>query len=56
MQRAEEQLEHDLRMAELDAQINAAMDELADAQIVQQRTNCSEKKVKDLGAASASSR
>ena len=44
MQRVEEQLEHDLRMAELDAQINAAMDELADAQIARQRTNCSEKK------------
>jgi len=50
MQRAGEQLEHDLRMAELDAQINAAMDELADAQIARQRTNCSEKKVKDLGS------
>lgn len=51
MQRAEEQLEHDLRMAELDAQLEAAMDAMADAQIAQQRTNELQQKVKDLEAA-----
>ncbi|KAJ8579529.1 hypothetical protein M405DRAFT_886446, partial [Rhizopogon salebrosus TDB-379] len=50
MQRAEEQLEHDLRMAELDAKLKAEMN-MADAQIAQQRANDLKQEVKDIEAA-----
>ncbi|OJA15476.1 hypothetical protein AZE42_06348 [Rhizopogon vesiculosus] len=51
MERAEEQLEHDLRMAELDAKLKAEQDAIADAQIAQQRANDLKQKLMDIEAA-----
>ncbi|KAG2072160.1 hypothetical protein BDR04DRAFT_1097127 [Suillus decipiens] len=53
IQREQEQLEHDLRMAELDAKLKAELDAIADAQVAQQRTNVVKQKVKDIEAAKA---
>jgi hypothetical protein len=39
MQRAEGQLEHDFRIAELDAKLKAEMNTMTDAQIAQQQAN-----------------
>ncbi|KAG0696167.1 P-loop containing nucleoside triphosphate hydrolase protein [Suillus ampliporus] len=53
IQREQEQLEHDLRMAELDAKFKAEMDAIADAQVAQQRANVLQQKKKDIEAARA---
>ncbi|KAG1726612.1 uncharacterized protein EDB91DRAFT_1239622 [Suillus paluster] len=53
IQREQEQLEHDLRMAELDAKFKAEMDAIADAQVAQQRANVYQQKIKDIEAARA---
>lgn len=51
MQLAEEQLEHDLRMAEIDAKLQAEQDAMADAQIAQQRADDLKQRLLDLSNA-----
>ncbi|KAG1746045.1 P-loop containing nucleoside triphosphate hydrolase protein [Suillus paluster] len=53
IQREQEQLEHDLRVAELDAELKAETDAIADAQVARRRTNVLQQKTKDIEAARA---
>ncbi|KAG1725639.1 uncharacterized protein EDB91DRAFT_1350703 [Suillus paluster] len=53
IQREQEQLEHDLRMAELDAELKAETDAITDAQVARQRANVLQQKTKDIEAARA---
>ncbi|KAG0697519.1 P-loop containing nucleoside triphosphate hydrolase protein [Suillus ampliporus] len=53
IQLAQEQLEHDLHMTELDAKLKAETDAIADAQVVQQRAIVLQQKNKEIEAAKA---